>query len=80
MIVAEESNPGHHTTHAKGVAAILQIENSPLEIVQAVLSGHPLIDSGKQVRPLYSTLMPTILNLTLMLYKGQCFCSWQYQR
>ena len=53
MIVAEETNPGHHTAHAGGVAAILQIENNPLELVAAVLSGHPLVLNGKQVRPFY---------------------------
>jgi hypothetical protein len=50
MIVAEEANPGHHTAHAGGVAAILQIENNPLGLVQAILSGHPLVLNGKQVR------------------------------
>lgn len=49
MVVAEEANPGHHTAHAGGVAAILQIENNPLELVQAVLSGHPLVLNGKKV-------------------------------
>jgi plasmid stability protein len=53
MIVSEETNPGHHTAHAEGVAAILQIENNPLELVAAVLSGHPLVLSGKQVCALY---------------------------
>ncbi|KAJ5639453.1 uncharacterized protein N7484_007315 [Penicillium longicatenatum] len=48
MIVAEEANPGHHTAHAGGVAAILQIENNPLGLVQAILSGHPLVLNGKQ--------------------------------
>ncbi|KAJ5538369.1 hypothetical protein N7494_007848 [Penicillium frequentans] len=48
MVVAEEANPGHHTAHAGGVAAILQIENNPLELVQAVLSGHPLVLNGKK--------------------------------
>jgi hypothetical protein len=53
MIISEKTNPGHHTAHAGGVAAILQIENNPLELVAAVLSGHPLVLNGKQVRILY---------------------------
>jgi hypothetical protein len=53
MIVSEETNPGHHTAHAGGVAAILQIENNPLKLVGAVLSGHPLVLNGKQVRLLH---------------------------
>ncbi|THC94915.1 hypothetical protein EYZ11_005598 [Aspergillus tanneri] len=43
MIIAGETNPGHHNAHAGGVAAILQIENSPLSLLQAARSGHPLV-------------------------------------
>ncbi|KAL4819964.1 hypothetical protein BDW67DRAFT_154393 [Aspergillus spinulosporus] len=43
MIMAGESNPGHHNAHAGGMAAILQIENSPLGLLQAARSGHPLV-------------------------------------
>jgi hypothetical protein len=49
MIVANESHPGYHNAHARGVAAILQIENSPLDLfgaVQFVRSGHPLVLNG----------------------------------
>ncbi|RFU24907.1 hypothetical protein B7463_g11437, partial [Scytalidium lignicola] len=43
MIIAKETEPGYHITHAKGVAAILKIENSPLDIfrvMQTIRSGH----------------------------------------
>ncbi|KAL2802931.1 hypothetical protein BJX63DRAFT_437405 [Aspergillus granulosus] len=46
MIIAGESNPGHHDAHAGGMAAILQIENSPLGLLQAARSGHPLVLNG----------------------------------
>ncbi|KAJ5930365.1 hypothetical protein N7466_005858 [Penicillium verhagenii] len=58
MVVAEEANPGHHTAHAGGVAAILQIDNNPLELVQAVLSGHPLVLIGKQQEGVYCSRSP----------------------
>lgn len=49
MIVTNETDPGHHTVHAGGVAAIIQIDNHPLELVTAVLGGHPLLPRGRQV-------------------------------
>ncbi|KFY75157.1 hypothetical protein V499_04856 [Pseudogymnoascus sp. VKM F-103] len=44
IIVAGESHAGNHNTHARGVAAILKIENSPLDLFGAVhfiSSNHP---------------------------------------
>ena len=38
MIVASENQPGNHTTHAKGAAAILQVQHSPLDLCGAVRS------------------------------------------
>ena len=38
MIVAGENQPGNHMTHAKGVEAILQVQNSPLNLCGAVYS------------------------------------------
>ncbi|KAJ5725095.1 uncharacterized protein N7483_006452 [Penicillium malachiteum] len=48
IIVANASSPGHHTAHAKGAAAILQIENNPLYLIQASLTSHPLLLDGNQ--------------------------------
>ncbi|EED12122.1 C6 transcription factor, putative [Talaromyces stipitatus ATCC 10500] len=43
MIMAGETDPGHHNAHAGGLAAILQIENSPRGLLHAARSGHPLV-------------------------------------
>ena len=49
MTITDETDSGHHTAHAGGVAAILQIANHPLELVAAALGGHPLVLSGREV-------------------------------
>ena len=49
MIMAGEAHHGHQNAHARGVAAILQIENSPLDLfgaVRSIQSGHPLVSNG----------------------------------
>ena len=49
MIIAGEAHPGNHNAHARGVAAILQIQSSPLDLfgaVQFIQSGHPLVLNG----------------------------------
>ncbi|OBT74023.1 hypothetical protein VF21_05986 [Pseudogymnoascus sp. 05NY08] len=49
MIVAGESYAGNHNTHARGVAAILKIEKSPLDFfgaVQFMGSSHPAVKKG----------------------------------
>lgn len=49
MIVAGESHAGYHNAHARGVAAILKIENSPLDLFGAVHfmgSSHPAVKKG----------------------------------
>lgn len=43
MIIAGDTNPGYHNAHASGLAALLQIENNPLALLEAVRSGHPLL-------------------------------------
>ena len=46
MIVARETQHSNHNAHARGVAAILQIENSPLDLfgaVQFIQSDHPVV-------------------------------------
>ncbi|KAJ5259237.1 hypothetical protein N7478_012218 [Penicillium angulare] len=48
MIISEENNPGHHTAHAAGVAAILQIDNNYSRVLQTVLTGHPLLLGSRQ--------------------------------
>ncbi|KAK3330000.1 putative C6 transcription factor [Apodospora peruviana] len=40
MMLARETHPGHYNTHARGVAAILQIGNSPSDLLMAARSGH----------------------------------------
>ncbi|PMD32695.1 hypothetical protein L207DRAFT_440254 [Hyaloscypha variabilis F] len=48
IVMADENRPGNHQFHARGVAAILQIENSPLDLFGAVhfiRSGHPVISN-----------------------------------
>lgn len=59
MIMAGESNPGHHNAHAGGMAAILQIENSPLGLLQAARSGHPLV-LNRMVQVGYSSFIPRL--------------------
>jgi hypothetical protein len=49
MIMADEDHLGYHSAHARGVAAMLQIENSPLDLfgaVQFIRSGHPVVLNG----------------------------------
>ncbi|KAI9733836.1 MAG: hypothetical protein M1818_007103 [Claussenomyces sp. TS43310] len=49
MIMASDAHPSSHNAHARGVAAILQIENSPLDLfgaVQFIRSGHSLVLNG----------------------------------
>lgn len=49
MITAGDAHPGNHKTHARGVAAILRIENSPLDLfgaVRFIRSSHPLVSNG----------------------------------
>lgn len=57
MMIAGDADPGNHKAHARGVAAILQIENSPLDLFGAVhfiRSGHPLVSNGVvQVRTIF---------------------------
>lgn len=56
MIIAGETNPGYHNTHAGGLAAIMQVENSPLGLLQAVISSHPLtLNSRVQVSSIPTT-------------------------
>ncbi|KAE9382116.1 hypothetical protein N431DRAFT_321891 [Stipitochalara longipes BDJ] len=46
IIMADDIRPGNHKFHARGIAAILQIENSPLDLFGAVYfirSGHPIL-------------------------------------
>lgn len=54
MTVASENQPGNHTTHAKGVAAILQVQHSPLGLCGAVRSSRSsdptIYDGAIQVR------------------------------
>jgi hypothetical protein len=61
MIIAGDSYSGNHNAHARGVAAILQIENSPPDLFGAVhfiRSGHPVVSNGPvQVR----TILPISL-------------------
>jgi len=45
-MMADDIRSGNHKLHARGVAAILRIENSPLDLFGAVYfirSGHPLV-------------------------------------
>ncbi len=62
MITAGETHPGNHKAHARGVAAILQIDTSPLDLFRAVRfiqSGHPLVSNGVvQVRMFLPSLLP----------------------
>ena len=62
MITAAETHPGNHKAHARGVAAILQIDTSPLDLfgaVRFIQSGHPLVSNGVlQVRTFLSCLLP----------------------
>ena len=57
--MAGEAHPGNHNAHARGVAAILQIEKSPLDLFGAVhfiRSSHPLVLNGAvQVNAIYSS-------------------------
>lgn len=49
MIAAGEFHAGNHDTHARGVAAILKIENSPLDLFGAahfIGSDHPSVKNG----------------------------------
>lgn len=49
MIVAGESHAGHHNTHARGVAAILKIDNLPLDLFGAahfIGSSYPSVKNG----------------------------------
>ncbi|KAI9690455.1 MAG: hypothetical protein M1822_009418 [Bathelium mastoideum] len=46
MITAGEAHHGYHTAHAGGVAAILCIRNSPLDLLAAVRGGLPLAWNG----------------------------------
>ncbi|KAL8784614.1 MAG: hypothetical protein Q9213_003869 [Squamulea squamosa] len=49
MVVATEAQPDNWKAHARGVAAILQIEHSPLDLFGAVRftrSSHPWISNG----------------------------------
>ncbi len=54
MIIAGDAHPGNQHAHAKGVAAILRIENSPLDLFGAVRSGHPsFLNGAARVRILF---------------------------
>ena len=48
MIVAGEAHAGNQIAHARGVAAILKIESSPLDLfgaVRFIQSVHPLVSN-----------------------------------
>lgn len=65
MIIAKVADPGNHEAHAKGLAAILQIENSPLDLfgaVHLIRSNHPLLSGGViQVRTILSSKYYTFI-------------------
>ena len=43
-------HPGYHNAHARGVAALLGIQNSPFHLIEAVHRGHPtLLHKGAKV-------------------------------
>ena len=49
MVTAGNTHPGNHQAHARGVAAILQIDVWPLDLfgaVRSIQSDHPLISNG----------------------------------
>lgn len=50
IIIAAETNPGHHVCHARGITAILQTEDSVFDIFGAVHSlrcSHPIIINSR---------------------------------
>lgn len=50
MILADEFRSGNHSSHARGITAMLEIDGSPSNILGAVhliQSGHPLVLEGK---------------------------------
>ncbi|RAK99901.1 putative C6 transcription factor [Aspergillus ibericus CBS 121593] len=53
MIVADEIYPRYHQVHAGGMAAMLRIESSPLGLVKAAQSGHPLLTRGMSQGPFF---------------------------
>lgn len=40
MVVASDTDHGYHDTHAKGLAALMKIEHSPLNLLGTLRSGH----------------------------------------
>ncbi|KAK0516280.1 hypothetical protein JMJ35_000883 [Cladonia borealis] len=73
MIMAGDSYPGNHNAHARGVAAILQIENSPLELFGAIRSSHPIVRKNGIRNPgpfptLYSDDASQSLNNLLLIF------------
>lgn len=67
IINAGDTRPGNFHTHARGVAAILQIENSPVDLFGAVhflRSNHSVIFKGVPVSFVrYSALWMCVLNV-----------------
>ena len=64
MIVAGEAHVSNQSAHARGVAAILKIENPPLDLfgaVRSIQSIHPLVSNSLfQVRFLAQLLIPNL--------------------
>ncbi|KAL4783589.1 hypothetical protein BJX76DRAFT_368333 [Aspergillus varians] len=54
MMLADGIDSGNHRAHAGGLAALLQIENSPLALLAAVSLGWSLLANGGQVSRLKS--------------------------
>ena len=55
-MVASQSNPGSHEAHAKGIAAILKIDKTPLALLSEGLSKMTVSmhnQSRRQVRTVY---------------------------
>jgi hypothetical protein len=71
MIIAGDNYAGNHNAHARGVAAILRIENSPLDLfgaVHCIRSCHQVVSNGPvQVR----TVLFLSLNLKQSLTRAR---------
>ncbi|KAL2831551.1 hypothetical protein BDW59DRAFT_182191 [Aspergillus cavernicola] len=55
MIIAGDTDPGHHSAHAGGLAALLQIKNNPLALLEAVRADRSLLPSKAQKPGIFST-------------------------
>lgn len=72
MIMACDTDPGNHEAHASGLAALLQIENSPLVLLDSVRSGWSLLNSKVQVSSSRGSCVYCLMFATSSLDYSQC--------